>query len=73
MKAPAVSNLDNLQNVIKNLKYTPIPYSYIDEGHLSDLEKQKKISKEIHKTIDDWKKEQGIPKPLSDIVRLNKY
>ena len=60
IKAPAVDNLSDLKKIIKSLEYTPIPYSYIDERHLCDLEECGKISTETHNAINDWKDEHGI-------------
>jgi hypothetical protein len=61
IKAPAVDNLNHLKNIIHSLEYTPIPYSYIDERHLEELQNNKKISHKIHNDIDIWKKKIGIP------------
>ncbi len=60
IKAPAVDDLNDLKKIIKNLEYSVIPFSYIDERHLQDLEDEGKLSKELHKQINQWKYEQGI-------------
>lgn len=61
IKAPAVDNLNHLKNIIHSLEYTPIPYSYIDERHLEELQNNNKISNKIHNDIDIWKKKTRIP------------
>lgn len=60
IKAPAVDDLNDLKKIIKSLEYSVIPYSYIDERRLQDLQDSGKLSKEIHKKINSWKIEQGI-------------
>jgi len=60
IKAPAVDNLDILKKIIQSLEYTPIPYSYIDERNLEELEKKKKISPQVHRSINEWKDSHGI-------------
>ena len=61
IKAPAVDNLNHLKNIIHSLEYTSIPYSYIDERHLEELQNNNKISNKIHNDINIWKKKIGIP------------
>jgi len=73
IKAPAVDNLENIKNIIKSLEYAPIPYSYIDERHLEELEKNSKISLHMHENINNWKDSQGILKQkgfLQSVISL---
>ncbi len=76
IKAPYVNDLNIIKPFIKSLEYTVIPFSYMDERHLCDLEEDNKISKEIHASINNWKKEEGIPNGkkgfLQDVVSLLK-
>ena len=60
IKAPAVDDLGSLKAIIRSLEYTPIPYSFIDERRLSELENDGKISSETHQTINDWKESENI-------------
>jgi hypothetical protein len=55
IKAPAVDDLNDLKKIIKSLEYSTIPYSYIDERRLQELQNDKKISKENHEKINNWK------------------
>ena len=61
IKAPAVDDLNHLKKIILSLEYTSIPYSYVDERRLQELQDDGKLSKENHEKIDNWKIEQGIP------------
>ncbi len=60
IKAPAVDNLNILKKIIKSLEYTPIPFSYIDERNLESLENKRKISHQVHESINEWKDSQEI-------------
>ena len=60
IKAPAVYDLGSLKAIIRSLEYTPIPYSYIDERRLCELENNEKISSETHQAINDWKESENI-------------
>jgi hypothetical protein len=60
IKAPAVDNLNDLKKIIKSLEYSAIPYSYIDERRLQELQNDNKLSKENHEKINNWKIIEGI-------------
>ncbi|MCE2506236.1 MAG: hypothetical protein J4F36_07175 [Nitrosopumilaceae archaeon] len=60
IKAPAVDDLNDLKKIIKSLEYSTIPYSYIDERRLQELQNEKKLSKKNHEKINDWKISEGI-------------
>jgi len=60
IKAPAVDNLNDLKKIIKSLEYSAIPYSYIDERRLQELQNYNKLSKENHEKINNWKTTEGI-------------
>ena len=60
IKAPAVDDLNDLKKIIKSLEYSTIPYSYIDERRLQELENGNKLSKENHKKINNWKITEGV-------------
>lgn len=61
IKAPAVDDLNYLKKIIQSLEYISIPYSYVDERRLQELQDDGKLSKENHEKINNWKIEQGIP------------
>ena len=60
IKAPAVDNLNSIKNIIQSLELIPIPLSFIDEGHLQELEENGKILPQVHEAINEWKEQQGI-------------
>ena len=60
IKAPAVDNLNSIKNIIQSLELIPIPLSFIDEGHLHELEENNKILPQVHEAINEWKEQQGI-------------
>ena len=70
IKAPAVDNLNSIKNIIQSLELIPIPLSFIDEGHLHELEKNGRILPQVHEAINEWKEQQD---PLYYITaRYNK-
>ena len=60
INAPAVDNLNSIKNIIQSLELIPIPLSFIDEGHLQELEENRKILPQVHEAINEWKEQQGI-------------
>jgi len=56
IKAPAVDNLNDLKKIIQGLEFTSIPYSYVDERRLQELQDGGRLSKENHEIINNWKK-----------------
>ena len=60
INAPAVDNLNSIKNIIQSLELIPIPLSFIDEGHLQELEENGKILPQVHEAINEWKEQQGI-------------
>ena len=70
IKAPAVDDLNNLKKIIKSLEYSAIPYSYIDERRLQDLENDNRLSKKNHEKINEWKKSEGISCTKGDLQSM---
>ena len=70
IKAPAVDDLNNLKKIIKSLEYSSIPYSYIDERRLQELENDNRLSKKIHEKINDWKISEGISCTKGDLQSI---
>ena len=69
IKAPAVDNLEVIKSIIKSLEYTEIPFSYIDERRLEELEKNGKISSETRESIDEWKKNEVLPIKKKGVIQ----
>jgi len=53
-KAPMVSNLEHLKSIIKNLEFTSIPLSGIDERLLLDAKDKGALSEENYESVNDW-------------------
>ena len=49
-----VSNLEHLKPIIKNLEYTSIPFSMIDERRLQDAKEDGRLSEENYNAINNW-------------------
>jgi len=60
IKAPAVDKLEILKKIIQSLEFVSIPYSFVDTQHLDEMKKNGKLSINVYKQINDWKKNNAI-------------
>ena len=60
IKAPAVDKLEDLKRIIRSLEFISIPYSFVDTQHLNEMKKNRKLSAEVYKQINEWKKSNNI-------------